>query len=323
MDEQRYLLREFRDSDYDALATLQQATDPDEPVSVESLRHMIESMRPLAHPYQTVISDRGTGEVVGSGVVFRMPFESEPTKLWINGFVLPGRQREGLGSHLYDDLVSEAGRRGATALRCHVLESSAGGRAFLARRNFVERRRLWRSHLDVPSADTSQLPSLVRAIEAEGIQFTTLTREGVHDPEVVSRVYDLDAETGKDIPRDGAYTPLPLEDFKRLFLGGDHALPDAWFLAKVGDRYVGYSSGAREPAQPTVLQQYFTGVRPEFRRKRIALALKLMLIDYAKKNGYAGIETSNDSLNLPMWTLNRGLGFRKVRETIQLESRLR
>jgi RimJ/RimL family protein N-acetyltransferase len=138
----------------------------------------------------------------------------------------------------------------------------------------------------------------------------------------LNRIYDLDTETGKDVPRDGTYAPLPFEQFRRFFLEGDNALPDAWFLAKAGDRYVGVSSGAREPAQPEVLQQYFTGIRPEFRRKKIALALKLLLIDYAKKHGYARIETSNDSLNMPMWTLNLGLGFRKVRETIQFETQI-
>jgi predicted GNAT superfamily acetyltransferase len=71
-----------------------------------------------------------------------------------------------------------------------------------------------------------------------------------------------------------------------------------------------------------VLQQYFTGVRREARRRKLALALKLMVIDFAKRNGYARIETSNDSLNAPMWTLNKGLGFRKVRETIQFACKL-
>jgi RimJ/RimL family protein N-acetyltransferase len=68
-----------------------------------------------------------------------------------------------------------------------------------------------------------------------------------------------------------------------------------------------------------VLQQYYTGTRPEYRRRKIALTLKPLLIDYAKRNGYARIETNNDSLNVPMWTLNQGLGFRSVPEHIHLE----
>jgi mycothiol synthase len=322
MDENRYALRAFRDSDYEALATLQNATFPDEPMSVESLRHVIETFRERSDTYQVVVTDRPSGEVVANGSIYRMPFETESSKRWIIGMVLPGRQREGIGSYLFDHLAAEARHRGAKALCGQVLEDSASGRAFLEKHDFVERRRVWRSSLDVASADTTPLGPLTRALASAGIELTSLAREGPGDAEVLQRVYDLDAEAAKDIPRDGAYAPLPLEAFRQFFLDGENALPDAWFLAKVGGRYVGLTSAAREPAQPTVLQQYFTGTRPEYRRRKIALALKLMLIDYARKNGYSRIETSNDSLNAPMWSLNRGLGFRKLRETIQLDAQL-
>jgi GNAT superfamily N-acetyltransferase len=322
MDESRYFSREFRDADYDALAAIQNAVNPDEPMSVESLRHMIESFRQYSEPHEIVVADRQSGEVVASGAVFRMPFEGDQSTQWIVGSVLPGRQREGIGSHLYDTLLAEARRRGATRLRCHVQESSAAGQKFLVKRKFVERRRTWRSSLDVDLADTSQLASLVHAIAAEGIEFTTLSREGADDLDVLHRVHELDAESGKDVPRDGKYAPPSFEDFQRFFFEGENFLPDAWFLAKEGGRYVGYSAAARELAQPKVLQQYYTGVRREARRRKIALALKLMVIDFAKRSGYARIETSNDSLNGPMWTLNQRLGFRKVRELIQFDYKL-
>jgi mycothiol synthase len=319
MDETRYSVREFRATDYDALAAIQNAVEPDEPVSAESLRHMIETFRQASHPHHVVVEDRRSGEVVASAAIFSMPFENDPSRQWIVGSVLPSRQRDGIGSHLYDLLLAVAEERKATGLRCRVRENSATGRAFLAKRHFRERRRIWRSSLEVASADTSQLTSLVRSAASDGIELTTLSREGVGDLQVLHRVHDLDAVAGRDVPQEGTYTPVPFEDFRRFFLDGENFLPDAWFLAKHGDQYIGVSSGAREPAQPQVLQQYFTGVRPEFRRRKIALALKLMLVDFAKRNGYARIETSNDSLNAPMWNLNQGLGFRKVHEMIQLD----
>lgn len=322
MDEARYSLRDFRGSDYDALAALQNAIDPEEPVSVESLRHMVESFREASQVYDVVVEDRHSKEVVGTGAVWLMPSEGDPKTMWIFGGVLPNHQRAGIGSFVYDTLLAEARRRGATGLRCRVSESSMAGRTFLAKRNFAESRRVWRSSLDVASADTSQLPALVRAAKLEGVEFTTLSQEGVNDPGVQREVYDLDSETGRDVPHDGTYSPFPFEEWRQFFLKGENALPDAWYLAKKGNRYVALTSAAREVAQPDVLQQFFTGTRSEVRRKGLARTLKLMLIDYAKTHGYARIETSNDSLNTPMWTLNRTLGFRKVRETIQFESHL-
>ena len=319
MDETRYSLREFRDTDFSALAAIQSAVEPDEPVSAESLRHMIQSFRQTSQPHLRVVEARGSGEVVATAALFTMPYEDEPATQGMIINVLPSRQREGIGSYLYTTVLGEARQRKATRLRCQVRENSASGRTFLAKRGFRERRRVWRSRLEVDSVDTSQLASLVRTIASGGIEFTTLAREGPDNLQVLRQVYDLDAVAGKDVPRDGNFSPPPFEQFRQFFLEGENFLPEGWFLAKHGIQYVGISSGAREPAQPNVLQQFFTGVRPEFRRRKIALALKLMVIDFAQRNGYSRIETSNDSLNAPMWTLNRGLGFQKVHETIQLE----
>lgn len=319
MDETRYVVRDFRDSDYDAIAAIHNAVAPESPISAEFLRHIAESFSSKARPYRLVVGDRPSGDAVGTSSLFQMPFENDPARPWFNLEVLPSHQRDGVGSYLYDALLSEAKHRGASGLRCNVREGSAEGRRFLAKRGFVERRRTWRSSLEVAAADTSRLPSLTRTISAGGIELTTLSKEGTDDPGVLHRLYDLESETGRDVPRVGAYTPLSFEQFRHFFLEGQSALPEGWMLAKDGERYIGTSSAAREPAQPDVLQQYFTGTRPEYRRRKIALALKLMLIDFAKRNGYARIETSNDSLNEPIWALNRSLGFRKVREVIQLE----
>jgi GNAT superfamily N-acetyltransferase len=322
MDESRYHVREFRDTDYDALAAIANAVDPDEPVSAQSIRHMVESMRQSSDPHFFVVADRGSGEVVGTGVVFRPTFSREPTTQWIVENVLPDRQREGIGSALYDLLRAEAERRGAVHLRCAVLETSASGRSFVAKRKFVESRRTWRSRLDVSSADTTSLASLIQTARTEGIEYTTLAREGRNDLEVLHRVHELFNEASKDVPQDGEPADMSFQAFREFFLEGENALPDAWFLAKQGDRYVSVSSAAREPAQPQVLQQYFTGTRREARGKKLAVALKLMVIEFAKRNGYVHIETSNDSLNAPMWEINRRLGFRKVRETVQLDCSL-
>jgi mycothiol synthase len=322
MDERRYQLREFRDTDYDAFAAIENAVNPEQPISAESLRHLIESFRESSNTHLIAVADRHSGELVGIAAIFKMPFGGSRTTQWIEASVVPGRQRDGIGSHLYEAVLAEAKRRGATELQCQVQESSTSGRSFLAKRNFVERRRVWRSSLDVASADISPLASLVRTITVQGIEFTTLSREGANDVNVLRRIYDLDDEVGKDVPRDGEHAQPSFEQFRQFYFGGENVLPDAWFLAKEGDRYVGLSSAAREPAQPEVLQQYFTGVRREARRRKLALALKLMVIEFAKRNGYARIETSNDSLNAPMWTLNKRLGFRKVRETIQFACKL-
>jgi mycothiol synthase len=55
-----------------------------------------------------------------------------------------------------------------------------------------------------------------------------------------------------------------------------------------------------------------TGVRREWRRQGIALALKIAGLHYAREHGYTTVTTSNASNNDPILALNRQLGF--VRE---------
>jgi RimJ/RimL family protein N-acetyltransferase len=52
-----------------------------------------------------------------------------------------------------------------------------------------------------------------------------------------------------------------------------------------------------------------TGVDRAYRGRMIALALKLLTIQYAKERGAEAIVTNNDSQNAPMLAVNRKLGY--------------
>lgn len=53
----------------------------------------------------------------------------------------------------------------------------------------------------------------------------------------------------------------------------------------------------------------FTGVDPAWHGKGIALALKVLAIDCARRYGADYISTNNDSENAPMLAINRTLGY--------------
>jgi GNAT superfamily N-acetyltransferase len=120
-----------------------------------------------------------------------------------------------------------------------------------------------------------------------------------------------------DVPSSAPPTPVPLEHFQRFLIQSPDLLPEAFFIAKDGDLYVGESFVFRVPAEPGHLSQGLTGVRREYRGKGIAMALKLHVIKYAKEHGYTLIKTWNDTENLSILALNEKLGF--VRQPAWIE----
>ncbi|MGG4107132.1 GNAT family N-acetyltransferase [Paenibacillus lautus] len=86
--------------------------------------------------------------------------------------------------------------------------------------------------------------------------------------------------------------------------------PEWIHIAKDGDRYIGVVT-LQQNEQTQAMYHEYTGVLPEYRGRRIALALKLLGIQTARACGVPYLRTHNDSMNVPMLRINRDLiGFR-------------
>ena len=320
MDESMFSVRSFTDSDFESYAEVRRVARPNYPVSAETLRHWDEAVEANLVHDRYVAELRQTGQVVAVGGLGEDP--AYRRKYWTFVFVRPEYQRRGIATKLYDLLLHDARRQSGVCLRTSVQTGEAAGLAFSTHRGFIERARDWQSTLDIEAADTSRLPSLLRGLKDRGIEVTTLAQEGVKDPDVVRRLHRLELATSPDVPRMDPYVPWTLDQFRQAELEGPTVLPEAWFIAKIGAEYVADSWAQREAADPELLQQDFTCTLKEYRRRGLALTLKLSLIEYARRNGFRRIRTNNNSLNVPMWKLNEQLGFRKVSTTLQLEKSL-
>ena len=78
-------------------------------------------------------------------------------------------------------------------------------------------------------------------------------------------------------------------------------------VAKHGDEYIGYSSIWVPADRPAVT--IMTGVRPDFRRHGVALALKLMTIRIARSRGARSMTTMNDTANPGILALNQKMSY--------------
>ncbi|MCA9958943.1 MAG: GNAT family N-acetyltransferase, partial [Anaerolineales bacterium] len=88
----------------------------------------------------------------------------------------------------------------------------------------------------------------------------------------------------------------------------------SWFhaagqiLAVDGEKYVGLAAVGYF-ANTNSMYNMITGVDRAYRGRHIALAMKLLTIQYAQSIGADYIRTHNDSRNEPMLAINRKLGY--------------
>jgi ribosomal-protein-alanine N-acetyltransferase len=124
-------LRAMRSSDVDVVIPFEQelfAGDP--PWAAEQFRSELAG---VPHTRWYVVAEKA-GEVVGYAGLFNSGDTADVQTL----AVIPGWQRQGVGTALLDALVAEARRRGAHELLLDVREDNAPALAFYARHGFEQ-----------------------------------------------------------------------------------------------------------------------------------------------------------------------------------------
>lgn len=320
----RFLLRPFQDSDFEAASQIISRTHPSFPVTPEELRHWDRlADGPGIFKLRLTAEERVSGQVIATGIVFNPPWAFDRNRYWVDLDVDPSFQGRGVGRSLFGALEGRAVERGARTLGASVREDQNRSVGFFARAGFVERRRNWTSRLDLTRLEAEGQLRVRAGREIEGVEFTSVADEGPDDPEVQAKLYRLDRDASRDVPRMGPWTEPSFEHFRDLVLEGPGYFPEGILLAKVGREYVAYTYLIKQPNNPEVLQTGFTGTLPSYRRRGIAMELKRRAIDLARARGFRSLRTNNDSENLPMWSLNERLGFRVEETWIQGEKSLR
>lgn len=303
-------MRDFEPEDYPALVEIENLLYPDNPTTLDEEKFEDARFdRGKIFRRRLVAVDPATETVVGIANYGHMPWSIHPDRysVWIG--VYPAWQRRGVGGVLAGRVMRELRERKARALRSWVRESMTETVEWLRRRGMKDLHRSWESRLDVSNFDPS--PFAKDAGVPEGISVVTLKDELAEDPDCLRAVFAMDNVLSLDVPRVDPFTPPPFEMFKDHTLAGPRALPEAFFLAKDRDRYVGVSDLERLEAMPDTLYTGFTGVLREYRGRGIAMCLKLRAIDYAMRHGIRWIRTGNSTLNAPMLGINMKLGFVK------------
>jgi len=302
-------IRPFTPDLYPAIAEVHSAVYPENPSTAEGLRSEDERAHRFAGFQRWVAQVEalvvGYGE---HGPALRSP---DPHTFWADIVVQLAYRRRGIGSALYDLIIGSLGRFQARTLRIYARDDFADSIAFLERRGFREVMRTWDCRLDVPTFDFAPYQGLEDRLSVEDVTIRTL-QELEGGPARNREVYELYREIHYDIPRPEPRVPDRYEEFVEKHLRG----PDRpFFVAVRGKQYVGLHAltHRRELNQ---LYIEMTGVRRGYRRRGIALAMKLRGVAYAREHGVPTMKTFNESTNLGILAINERLGFVRLRATV-------
>ncbi len=220
--------------------------------------------------------------------------------MWIQ----PAR-KQGIGKLLYDEAQSFLRKQEIACLKSETRENSPEGLHFAQKRGFSIDRHQFESTLDLVAFDERPFLPAIAHLPDLGIQLHTLADFG--DTQSARRkLYEVNYATALDIP--GVTGWVSFEEFEASVCAAEWYRPEGQFAALDGEKFIALSAVKLLP-ETQGAYNLMTGVLPAYRGQKIALALKLAAIRYARQHGATYMRTNNDSLNPAILTLNQKLGY--------------
>jgi GNAT superfamily N-acetyltransferase len=241
-------------------------------------------------------------EAVAAGSVFRMD--------WIGGEgmvvgqvqVLPGWRRQGIGDAVWEWMRRRALERGMTRFGSNVDEDQPDGRRFAERHGFTVDDVVRSVSLDLSTVADEDVPV------PEGIEIVSYADR----PDTLRGMWHVDTVASHDVPQAMAAVDLPYERWYDAFVDRPGFLPGGVLAALDGDQVVGFAALALDTAKPSRAWHNMTAVLPSHRGRGIALALKRLQIQWARRNGIEELQTGNHDGNAPMRAINAKLGYQPL-----------
>jgi RNA polymerase sigma factor (sigma-70 family) len=266
---------------------------------------------------QYVVEHAETGQLIGYGSIEQTIFLPQYR---LSLFAAPEWLRAGIGDLLLDQLLHDLRAADAIAVWHRNYAQAAEVLNFLAQRGFVETKQLWDFRANLAELDfVSPAPA---PVAAHGITITTYAEESARDAECLHKLHEFLNAVKADDPARQPYIPAPYESAVR-WCASDAFLPDAAFIAKDGDRYVGFTDLIRYELLSEGITAGFTGVAQAYRRQGIARALKQCALAYARAHGYQTMRVFLYPNQTEMLALNQQLGFRQHCKYVTVEKLLK
>lgn len=308
-----FTVRPFALDDYPAFLEVRNAVFPDYAVSVEEARHWDENLGPKCLFKRTVALRDGT--IVGAGEFRQIPWTYDPHGFRLEITVHLSERGRGAGSAIFEHLILAMRPHEPRVLRTMTRATDEAGARFLLKRGFVREQSNWESRIDLTAFDPSPYAGLEETLAREGIRLRTL-RELRAENGWQRKLHALFWAAEQGMPDEEAHNQIEFETFDALLCNDPFLVDDAFIVAAHGGDFIGLSY-VRESRKNLDATTGLTGVIPEWRGRKIALAMKVRSLATAKALGFPSSKTWNDTRNGAMLAVNVRLGFVRNVEWVQ------
>ena len=167
MDREKYHVRPFRDSDYEAYALLRNQYRPARPLDGPELRTRVKAYLATGGVRRWyLVVEAASGRPVAQAAFDQRSYNFHPRKFWVNVVVAPEHQGRGIGRTLALRLEEEARQHDALVLWSEVRADFERGVEFFRRQGFQELRRRRLSRLDLDAANVDRLPDRTASLRS-------------------------------------------------------------------------------------------------------------------------------------------------------------
>jgi|GEM_PF-816745 len=325
-----YTARPFHPSaeEYQAVTDVFSADWPDVPATPSVWQHDDENWDPQ-YLFQRFVVEADQ-QIVAEGYYFEDSWSHVPGKYCFAYSMHPDHRGEPIQRVIYDFVVERLAARDPVPnqLWAYSREDRPIRNAFLLAEGFAVSMREPRSILDVAAFTHERFADVEEPVRRAGLVLMSLAEYQVLDSEWARKCWELRLEIDRDIPWPDPIQTKPFDEFLKsldhphfaaagLFLAVDkHGATDPKLWQLVGMSQVGV-----DPHQQEKVYQWMTGVRRAYRRKGVATALKVRVINYVAASGVRFIETDNAEDN-PMYGINLNLGFEPQPALLALRKQL-